>query len=342
MNGRSNGVLRVSLVDAPAVESDFVAYSAEEPAQTYAIADESKRRVFGVVLRADYPMFRRDADGSEYYIVFRADQIRAFAQKYLAEGRQNEVDLNHDFKSVEGAEMVQFFIKDAAAGLAPAGFGDIADGSLFAEYQITDDALWERIRRGEFHGFSVEIIHGIEPIKDNISSKKNMSKLSKLKEAFAAFIAEAEAQNYGRIATDKGTIVWEGEDDLAEGMFVWAEDAEGNRVELEDGEYANEDVIIAVAGGKVESIRKVEAPEPEQPAEPVADAAEGEPAAEPAAEPAEDEKDKRIAELEAENAELRKRIAELEAKPAAEPAHEAFRKQSKVAENPFELMRKLK
>lgn len=273
------GVLRVSLVDAPAVESDFVSYGENQRPKLYEVTDEEKRRVFGVVLRADYPIYRADENG-EYYIIFRPDDIRAFAQKYLADGLQNEVDLNHDFKSIEGAQMVQYFIKDTEGGIAPAGFDEIADGSLFAEYQITDEDLWQRIKDGEFKGFSVEIIHAEVPAeykKINPKTRTNMSKIEKLKAALAKGFAAIEAEvaaslaTFGSLATDKGTVIWDGEEELKVGDAVHAEDADGNTVALEDGDYKTEDgKVIVIAEGKVSEIKDAET-EPAEPAEPSAD-----------------------------------------------------------------------
>lgn len=266
MTSENCGVLRVSFVDAPAVETDFVAYAEQERKRMYEITDEDKQRVFGCVLRADYPIYRKDDENGEYYIVFRADEIRAFAQKYLAEGKQNNVDLDHDGTDIEGAEMVQYFIKDTAKGIAPEGFEDVADGSLFAEYQITDADLWEQIKSGEFHGFSVEIIHAVLPAEYNqIKANMRKSVMAKVKESLAKAVAEVEAgmeteNEYKAVSTDKGAIHWDGDEDLKAGDSVWGENEDGERVDLEDGDYKTEDnKVIVVADGKVSEIKDAEA-----------------------------------------------------------------------------------
>lgn len=342
MTSENCGVLRVSLVDNPAVESDFVAYAEQERKDLFTITDEEKQRVFGPVLRADYPIYRRDKENGEYYIVFRADEIRAFAQKYLRDGLQNEVDLEHDFKSIEGAEMVQYFIKDTEKGIAPVGYEDVADGSLFAEYQITDADLWERIKKGEFHGFSVEIIHAVLPAEFS-QIKQNMRKsvMAKVKDILAKAVSEMEAEvenEYKSVSTDKGIVSWGSDEDLKEGDSVWGEDEDGNRVTLEDGDYKTSDnKVIVVANGQVKEIRDDEAevaPEAEETAE-----AEAEEAPAPEA-PAEEEKPEddvqalkdRIAELEAAVEAKDKEIAGLKAKleaPAGESAHDAYKKAQK-------------
>ena len=151
------GMLRISLVDLPAVESNFLAFAKEdgEPVRLYFVRDEERRIVRGVVMRADYPILRRNGD-YEYYIVFRADTIRVMAEKYLAESRQNNVDEMHNHNDVDDVQMVQYFIKDTAAGIAPAGFEDIADGSLFAEFHVLNDEVWAKVKDGTYRGFSLE------------------------------------------------------------------------------------------------------------------------------------------------------------------------------------------
>ena len=261
------GMLRISLVDLPAVESNFLAFAKEdgEPAHLYFVRDEERRIVRGVVMRADYPILRRNGD-YEYFIVFRADTIRVMAEKYLAESRQNNVDEMHNHAEVDDVQMVQYFIKDTAAGIAPAGFEDIADGSLFAEFHVLNDEVWAKVKDGTYRGFSLEGAFELVPeeMKAIPKTDKNMSKIKRFKAALARLLAE-----FGNISTDKGVLAWDGDEDLKEGDAVYIEDAEGNREMAPDGEYVTTDAkTVVVADGKVAEIRDPEAEvAPEEPAQ---------------------------------------------------------------------------
>lgn len=266
------GMLRISLVDLPAVESNFLAFAKEdgEPVRLYFVRDEERRIVRGVVMRADYPILRRNGD-YEYYIVFRADTIRVMAEKYLAESRQNNVDEMHNHNDVDDVQMVQYFIKDTAAGIAPAGFEDIADGSLFAEFHVLNDEVWAKVKDGTYRGFSLEGAFELVPeeMKAIPKTDKNMSKIKRFKAALARLLAE-----FGNISTDKGVLAWDGDEDLKEGDAVYIEDADGNRETAPDGDYVTSDAkTVVVADGRVSEIRDPEAevapaePEPEQEAE---------------------------------------------------------------------------
>lgn len=251
------GMLRISLVDFPAVESNFLAFAKEgEKARLYFVKDEEKRIVRGVVMRADYPILRRSGD-YEYFIVFRADTIRAMAEKYLAESRQNAVDEMHNHEDVDEVKMVQYFIKDTAAGIAPAGFDDIADGSLFAEFHVLNDEVWAKVKDGTYKGFSLEGAFELVPeeMKAIPKTDTNMSKIKRFKAALARLLAE-----FGNVSTDKGVLAWDGDEDLKEGDAVYVEDQEGNRETAPDGDYVTSDnKTIVVADGKVAEIRDPEA-----------------------------------------------------------------------------------
>lgn len=264
------GMLRISLVDDPAVQSDFVAFSAQRKALTYAVQDEEKRLVLGVVMRADFPIYRRDAQNGEYYIIYKADTIRAMAEKYLAENRQNLVNLMHEEGTdQEGVQMVQYFIK--GGGIAPEGFDHIADGSLFAEFHVTNDEVWDAIKDGTYKGFSLEGIFNLVPETDRedvqdivdrldgiFKQLKRYTSMSKLK-GLLGKLARALVE-YGNVSTDKGILAWDGDEDLKAGDAVYIEDGDGNRTPAEDGDYTTSDgKVVVVVDGKVSEIRDPEA-----------------------------------------------------------------------------------
>lgn len=343
------GIFKVAICDNPAIQSGFQAFGEEKQVLKYSVQDEEQRIVLGCLMRSSYPIYRRNADGFEYFIVYTSDTIEQMASKWLASQNVNNINLNHqEGTDQDGIYLMQAFIKDTNKGISPIGFEDIEDGSLFAQYKIMNDNVWAAIKEGTYVGFSLEGMFGVEPMeeafnKQEINNNTNkehklMSKLERIKQVLRSLLVE-----FGTVATDKGTLVFDG-DELEAGMEVHTIDEEGNEVQLEDGEYRTEDKkVIVVEGGKVTEIRDDEAEvSNEEPAEePQENASEEEPAEEPANdEPATDDKDElikqlqeRIAELEAENEELKAKIAELEAEPAAPNAEEAFEQATEKNDN---------
>lgn len=278
-----SGMMKISLVDDPAVMSDFLAFDNHRKMQMYSVTDAERRLVRGVVMRADFPIYRRDDRLGEYYIIYKPETIRLMAEKYLAESRQNDVNVMHS-TDVDGVQMVQWFIK--GDGVSVNGFDDIADGSLFAEFHIVNDKVWEAVKEGTYKGFSLEgyfdlapeeNIKEMEEIVEDLDGKferiikksiinitMSKTKYSRFRAALAKLLAV-----FGNVTTDKGVLAWDGEEDLKAGDAVFIEDQEGNRTDAPDGDYITSDnKTIVVVDGKVSEIKDPEAEvAPEEPAE---------------------------------------------------------------------------
>ena len=171
-----------------------------------------------------------------------------------------------------------------------------------------------------------------------------MTKLERVRELLKKALLSFE-----RISTDKALIESD-DDEIVVGSSVFGIDEEGNRFDLENGEYrADDGTVYVVEDGKVVEIREPDnsdttgddvQPESEGDQVPSGVTAETQ---EPEQEPEEDMDERignleaeisrleqRIGELEEENNQLRDQIKELENKPAAEPAETDFENVTKV------------
>lgn len=336
------GIYRISLVDYPAVESDFLAFAEQKEVVKFRVADEEKRIIRGVIMRADFPIYRVSEEGQEYYIVYTKEVIRQMAEKFVAEHRLNDVNVMHiPMSNVEGVAMVQLYIKDAEAGIAPVGFAHIEEGSLFAEYHISNDEVWERVKAGEFRGFSLEGVFGlgVEEMKTNLT-KNNMSVLAKIKQLLAEVTLRA-------LTTDKGTLVWEEDVEIAVDIKVFVEDEEGNRTPAEDGDYTLEDGrVVKVAKGVVTEIvdAKTEEQTEEQMEEVENPTNEGEESDTEAIVKLREEVNELYARVDAMDQaikDLAEEIAKLRKEPAAESAKEQMRKARMMEQKGFDKIASL-
>lgn len=335
LSDENDGMICISLVDEPAVESEFVAFNKQEKVK-FSILNEEERMILGVVMRADFPIYRYSESMGEYYIKYSKETIKAMTQRFLADNNQNKINLMHqsgDYK--DGVELVQIFIKNVDKGISPKGFENIEDGSLFAQYHIENDEIWEKVKDGTFQGFSLEMYCTIEEQKqetkhNNIKNRTSMT-IEKIKNVLRSLLVEC-----GNTMTDKGNIFYDGED-LIEGVDVFSD--EEMETVLEDGDYETDDKIITVENGSVKEIKDKEiAEEKEETEEPTEEVEAEEETVEetPTEEPKEEEtvEDDKIADLIARIEALEAKVAELEAKmaePIAEPIAEEF---SKVKETP--------
>lgn len=172
VDGEDTGMVVVSLVDAPAVDVDFLAFDKQQPLQ-FKIQNDEQRMVLGVVMRPNYPMYRRDESGFEYFIEYTPDTIHKMAEKFFATMNVNNVDVNHSFELVDGVTLVQAFFKDVEKGINPVGFEELPDDTLFFQYHITDDEIWEGVKNGTWKGFSLAGTFNVVPIEAHKEENKD-------------------------------------------------------------------------------------------------------------------------------------------------------------------------
>ena len=247
-----DGIIAISFVEEPAVESNFMLFGKQIP---LFFANEERKNILGVIMRADFPIYRRDEDGNEFYVTYSADTIAKMAQKYFVSGAVNTTSINHNGETLDGVSLVQWYIKDTDKGIVPNGFDDVNDGSLFAEFHIENENLWTACKDGTFKGFSLEGYFTTE--KTNLKSDKMENKImQKVRELLVTL---------AKVTTDKGEISYEGD------LEVGTEVVDANGVAVSDGDYTLEDgKIIAIKDGKVEAIKEaveLEEEEEEVPAE---------------------------------------------------------------------------
>lgn len=328
-------ITTISLVDDPAMELPMFCFGKETV--HYSMQDEMKHNIISCIVRTDYPILRMTAEGNPYYVVFNKETSEKLCQKLMRDGYQQNISLDHNGELIEGIQLQEVFLKDTSKGISPVGFEDAADGSLFGVYHITDDQLWQDCLDGKFGGVSLESYFQLQEF-NKIKNKKSMA--NKIKEALKKLLME-----FNNLSTDKAELYWEEDSELNVGYKVFVDDAEGNRVPAEDGEYISDENVIKVEGGIVTEIEKKDPADSEEeqaaeetqeevkaeeeaPAEPEAPAQEEEPAQE---EPKTDEKDEKISELEGRIAELETKVEELVSKiaeiasaPAAQPVVDEF------------------
>ena len=144
----------VALVDKPAIERNFMMFKSQT--LNFAV-DADKRIISGPAMVADVPIYRKD-QGGEYNVFFSAATIKEIALKFAKKGYAKNLNLFHDpTMPADGVTIFNSFVSDKAIGVLPmAGFEDLPDGSWFISAKVESDAIWQRIKAGEFKGFSVE------------------------------------------------------------------------------------------------------------------------------------------------------------------------------------------
>lgn len=242
----NEGILVISLVDAPATETNWMCFKEQENIK-FSIVNEDEHILAGVVMVADKPIYRIAPDGTEFYIVFSKDVIKRMAEKMLDDNTFNNIDIQHDGNIIphDKVKLVELFIADEAKGIKP-NYLDVPDGSLLANYKIYDEQLWQMAKSGELNGFSLEGVFTTVRYEQNKNNKH--TKMSKIKEMLKSILVQL-----GEVNTDKGILTYDGA--LAVGVEVKNEDGS----KPADGEYKLEDdKVIVVKDGLVDEIKEVE------------------------------------------------------------------------------------
>lgn len=305
ISNENEGIFAVSLVEYPAVEVPFMAFSDESKILEFKSLDEEKHCLTGVIMLADTPIYRR-RDNFEYYINYTPETIQVMAQKMLSDYTFNNIDLQHNGEYLErgAVELTELYIKDE---FKTSPF-DVPNGSLIATYKVNDDDLWEECKNGSaLNGFSLAGYFSDEIIDNKYTKQKQMDKN-------IVKTLMSELLKFGSLETDKGTVYFM-EDELTEGTKVFDESG----AMLDDGLYTvSEEFSFDVAEGTVTKLNKKEEEKPaeEQPEEPEQQEEapkDEEPETEQPKDDVEDLK-KQLEEKDAKIKELEDKIAELEGK----------------------------
>lgn len=162
----SEGISCISIVDCPAMEKEMMVFEKQNKPITFTIQDELQHKITSVVIRCNYPIYRVDEFGKEYYIRFNKETIDKLAEKYSKDGLLNRVSVQHNGELLPDIIMTEMYIKNTEKGINPVGFEEIEDFSLFATFKINNEDVWNRIVQGEFGGLSMEVMLDTKPTEE--------------------------------------------------------------------------------------------------------------------------------------------------------------------------------
>ena len=148
------GIDAVSLVEKPAIESDWVALKKHE-VQLKTI-NEEKRLLMGAALIPNKQIYRRnEKTNEEYYIFFSKDTIRKASQLFLKESNQNNATIEHT-KKISGMSVVESWIKEGEQDKSNLYGFDAEPGTWFITMKVENDEIWNKVKSKEIKGFSIE------------------------------------------------------------------------------------------------------------------------------------------------------------------------------------------
>ena len=148
------GVEAISIVENPAIESDFIALKNQEI--KLAEISKEKKILLGALLIPNKPIYRQGDDG-EYYIFFSKETIVKASQMYLKNGYQNKTTIEHE-KTLEGLTLVESWIVEDEVQDKSRKYGlNVPVGTWMGAVKVNNDEIWkEYVKTNKVKGFSIE------------------------------------------------------------------------------------------------------------------------------------------------------------------------------------------
>lgn len=284
----SIGLTAISLVDYPAIQENWVAFSKQ---QMIWMSSAEKREIIAPILIPDQLILRKAEDGSLYYIRWRRETILQAAQKYIANGYFNNFTYMHptfynkDMKYEDALEkdiyMLRMWTIEDKNDDAITKYGfNLPEGTLMCHFKVHNRKLWQKIKNKEVMGCSIEAFTTMVKNNSNINVNVNMdinNKQMSLFQKFVAFLNEvsAEASEIADVAkkdeTNSGEVslkYWLDDEHYVEvDAEGFVRDEENNLVS--EGEYklADGNVLVVDANNKLVETKAVSEESNEEPIE---------------------------------------------------------------------------
>jgi len=151
-NDEVSGIEAISVVENPAIESDFVALKNQE--FKLAEIDKEKRILMGAALIPNKPIYRRNGE-QEYYIYFSKDTVRKASELFFIRGNQNNSTFEHQLP-LKGLTAVESWIVESEQDKSRSYDLNVPIGTWMVSMKVNNDDVWKQVKAGEVKGFSIE------------------------------------------------------------------------------------------------------------------------------------------------------------------------------------------
>lgn len=139
--------------------------------QEFQDMNEDKRLVTAPVMLAETKIARYNPELGKYWVKFSKETIEKMMKKYFKENKIHKVNVNHDSKQQQdGVYMMEsYIVGDRNESKI---FPNLPEGSWVATFYVDNPEVWEKIKDGEYNGFSLEG-YFIEKYEDEMIERIN-------------------------------------------------------------------------------------------------------------------------------------------------------------------------
>ena len=150
-----SGIEAISVVESPAIESDFIALKNQEIKM--AEVDKEQRILMGAALIPNKPIYRKNKEGDGYYVFFSSSTVKKASEMFFIKGNQSKATLEHQM-SVNNLTVVESWLVDDPKMDKSVNYGlDVPKGTWMVSMKVNNDEIWNNyVKTGKVKGFSIE------------------------------------------------------------------------------------------------------------------------------------------------------------------------------------------
>ena len=150
-----SGVNAISIVENPAIGSDFIALGDQKPI-LLAEVDKDRQILMGAALIPSKPIYRKDGD-EEYYVYFSKETIAKTAEAFFRNNNQNNATLEHS-EVLENMTVFESWIVEDPEFDKSKKYGlEVPEGTWMVSMKVDDKDVWDNyVKDNKVFGFSIE------------------------------------------------------------------------------------------------------------------------------------------------------------------------------------------
>jgi len=164
------GVDKISLVDLPAIEENWLAFRKLDQEDAYNFEQLEEQKLAGPFLIPNKPILREHPEtGQRFYVVFPSEVIQEIADRFNKNLHGSQFNEQHK-NDVEGVYVAEnWIVTDSEKDKSYHQFNkQYPIGTWYGVVKVDNSELWtNKIKTGELQGFSVELLSGLKMAIDN-------------------------------------------------------------------------------------------------------------------------------------------------------------------------------
>jgi len=177
------GIEAVSIVEMPAIESDFVTLSEQEI--KLAKIDDEKRLLMGAALIPNKPIFRKNGDNT-FYVYFSQKTVRRASELFFQNSMQNNATLEHEMEINNLTVVESWIVEDTEMDKSKKYGLNVPNGTWMISMKVENDEVWnDYVKTGKVKGFSIE---GFFADKAQVRNEDLKAELAAIEEEEAEFM----------------------------------------------------------------------------------------------------------------------------------------------------------